>query len=334
VLGIYPLGVYDNFFELGGDSIKAVRLFGEIEQTFGQNLPLVTLFQTATIEGLASIIGREEESASWSSLVPIQPNGSKLPLFCLHGAGGNVLVFRDLARHLGEEQPFYGLQSRGLNGQEFPLTTVEDMARCYLEEIKTVQPTGSYLLAGYCLGSKVALEMAQLLRAEGEEVALLALLEPDPIRFSTQMSRLASERSYRDRFKDLHYRLVTMGIVYLLKQQFLKVMSKLYQSLGLSLPQSVQIIKVEEINVQASRKYVAPQTYPGKVSIFLTSEQTAKFAASQQSWTEIISGELEIHEVPGRHEDTLPDSFLKEPYVKVLAEKLKEKVRLVPSRSF
>jgi acyl-CoA synthetase (AMP-forming)/AMP-acid ligase II/thioesterase domain-containing protein/acyl carrier protein/NADP-dependent 3-hydroxy acid dehydrogenase YdfG len=334
VLNVPSIGIHDNFFELGGDSIKAVRLFGEIEQTFGQNLPLVTLFQTATIEGLASIIGREEESASWSSLVPIQPNGSKLPLFCLHGAGGNVLVFRDLARHLGEEQPFYGLQSRGLNGQEFPLTTVEDMARCYLEEIKTVQPTGSYLLAGYCLGSKVALEMAQLLRAEGEEVALLALLEPDPIRFSTQMSRLASERSYRDRFKDLHYRLVTMGIVYLLKQQFLKVMSKLYQSLGLSLPQSVQIIKVEEINVQASRKYVAPQTYPGKVSIFLTSEQTAKFAASQQSWTEIISGELEIHEVPGRHEDTLPDSFLKEPYVKVLAEKLKEKVRLVPSRSF
>ncbi len=324
VLNIQPIDIKDNFFALGGHSMLAVRLFAEIEATFGKKLPLATLFQASTIEQLASLLRQKEWSASWASLVPIQPSGSKPPLFCVHGAGGNVLVFRDLARHLGEDRPFYGLQSRGLNGQESPLTTVEEMARCYLEEIKTIQPTGPYLLAGYCLGSKVALEMAQLLRAEGEEVALLALFEPGPIRFSTEMSRLASKRTYRDRFQDLYYRLATFGVVFLLKQQSLKILAKLYQSLGLSLPEPVQIIKVEEANVRASRTYLAQNTYPGRVIMFLTSEQTAKFAGSQQGWTEIVTGKLEIDDVPGKHEDTLPDSFLKEPYVKVLAKKLRD----------
>ncbi len=324
VLNIQPIDIRDNFFALGGHSMLAVRLFAEIEATFGKKFPLATLFQASTIEQLASLLRQKEWSASWASLVPIQPSGSKTPLFCVHGAGGNVLVFRDLARHLGEDRPFYGLQSRGLNGQESPLTTVEEMARCYLEEIKTIQPTGPYLLAGYCLGSKVALEMAQLLRAEGEEVALLALLEPGPIRFSTEMSRLASKRTYRDRFQDLYYRLATFGVVFLLKQQSLKVVAKLYQSLGLSLPEPLQIIKVEEANVRASRTYLAQNTYPGRVIMFLTSEQTAKFAGSQQGWTEIVTGKLEIDDVPGKHEDTLPDSFLKEPYVKVLAKKLRD----------
>src|SRR5207344_3097549 len=110
-------------------------------------------------------------------LVPIHPQGSKARFFCVHGAGGNVLLYRDLARHLGEDHPFYGLQSQGLDGKASPLTTVEAMAEKYLREIRQFQPEGPYCLGGYCLGGTIAYEMAQLLRRDGQEVALVALLD-------------------------------------------------------------------------------------------------------------------------------------------------------------
>ncbi|NEQ07057.1 MAG: acyltransferase domain-containing protein, partial [Moorea sp. SIO4E2] len=185
VLGIKSISVTDNFYDLGGDSLLAVRLFAEIEKVFQKKLPLASLLMAPTVAQLVNQLRQDQGAAPWSSVVPIQPNGSKPPLFCIHGAGGNILSFRDLARCLGSEQPFYGLQSLGLDGKQTPLTTVEDMARCYLNEIRTIQPKGPYFLSGYCFGGKIALEIAQLLRLDGETVALLALLEPSPVEFST-----------------------------------------------------------------------------------------------------------------------------------------------------
>ncbi|NEO89615.1 MAG: acyltransferase domain-containing protein, partial [Moorea sp. SIO3G5] len=127
VLGIKSISVTDNFYDLGGDSLLAVRLFAEIEKVFHKKLPLASLLMAPTVAQLVNQLRQDQGSAPWSSVVPIQPNGSKPPLFCIHGAGGNVLSFRDLARYLGSEQPFYGLQSLGLDGKQTPLTTVEDM---------------------------------------------------------------------------------------------------------------------------------------------------------------------------------------------------------------
>ena len=152
LLGIDEVRVHDSFFDLGGNSLIALILFAQIERGFGKKLPLATLYEAPTVGQLADILREEEWSASWSSLVPIQSNGSKPPFFLVHGAGGNVLIYRDLARYLGSDQPVYGLQSQGLDGEQPFQTRIEDMACHYLKEVKAIQPQGPYLFGGYCMG--------------------------------------------------------------------------------------------------------------------------------------------------------------------------------------
>lgn len=177
VLGIPQVGIHDNFFELGGSSVLAAQLFTQINDAIGQNLPLATLFQAPTVEKLANILSQDEWVAPWSSLVAIQPNGSKPPFFCIHGAGGNVLMYRKLAQYLGSDQPVYGLQAKGMDGMQDMLTQVEDMAAHYIDEIRALQPEGPYFLGGLSFGGIASLEIAQRLQSQGQEVALLALID-------------------------------------------------------------------------------------------------------------------------------------------------------------
>jgi thioesterase domain-containing protein len=116
--------------------------------------------------------------------VPIQPHGSAPPLFCVPGNGGNVMYFHDLARHMGNHQPFYGLQAVGLDGKTKPHDRVEEMADFFVREIKKVQRTGPYLLAGHSFGSWIAFEMGQQLQKQGHEVAQLYVLDtPAPVTY-------------------------------------------------------------------------------------------------------------------------------------------------------
>ena len=177
LLGIDSVAPDQNYFDLGGDSSLAVHLFAQIERVFNVKLPLATLFEAPTIEELARILRREARSSGWSPLVAIQAAGSRPPFFCVHGAGGNVLIYRDLARRLGSDQPFYGLQAPGLDGSCPPLARVEDMAALYAKEIRRVQPSGPYFLGGYCLGGTIAFEIARQIQAQGERVALLAMFD-------------------------------------------------------------------------------------------------------------------------------------------------------------
>ncbi len=184
LLNVHPIGIQDNFFELGGHSLLAVRLMAQIERQFQKRLQLASLFQGATIEQQARLLHQHREEA-WSALVPIQPKGSQPPFFGLAGAGGHVLYFYELARHLGSDQPCYGLQPRGLDGDSSPHQTVEEIATYYIETMRTVQPQGPYRIGGHSFGGWVAYEMAQQLRKQGEEVALLAILDtpaPRPVK--------------------------------------------------------------------------------------------------------------------------------------------------------
>lgn len=179
VLGVHMVGIYDSFFEVGGHSLAGVHLMARIEQRFGQRLPLAALFESPTVEGLAARLDRVDISG-WSPLVPIQPRGTKIPFFCAPGVGGNVLYLYQLARHLGPDQPFYGLQAKGLDGLTPPHTSIESMAADYIELVRAVQPEGPYLLGGHSFGGRVVFEMAQQLVAAGHEVPFVALFDCSP----------------------------------------------------------------------------------------------------------------------------------------------------------
>jgi len=180
LLGKQQIGVHDNFFELGGHSLQAARLAVEIERLVGQKLPISALFQSPTIATLARRLSDEQWAPAWSSLVPLQPTGSKPPLFVVHGWGGDAYGFLGLAKHLAPEQPVYGVQAVGLDGSVPRHTTVEEMAAHYVEEIRSFQAEGPYHLCGYSLGGLITYEIAQQLRRQGQRVAVLILLDSAP----------------------------------------------------------------------------------------------------------------------------------------------------------
>ncbi|HEY6321688.1 MAG TPA: amino acid adenylation domain-containing protein, partial [Thermoanaerobaculia bacterium] len=186
VLGRHDVGREDSFFDLGGHSLAAVRLMARIRERFGRELPLAALYRAATIERLAVLLRAGSAPAVRSALVELTPAaggaGSRgaRPLFCVHPAGGNVLCYAELARALGPDQPLYGLQ---LPDPAPPGSgpTVETLAARYLEELPAVAPAGPYALSGWSLGGAIAYEMARQLRAAGEAVELLALIDPSPL---------------------------------------------------------------------------------------------------------------------------------------------------------
>jgi thioesterase domain-containing protein/acyl carrier protein len=175
VLEIPKIGIHDNFFDRGGHSLKAAHLFFLLEQVYGRRLPLATLFQAPTIAELASVLSQDHWTPPWQSLVAIQPSGTAVPIFMVPGVGGNVLVFAQLAKLLGPNQPSYGLQARGLDGKEAPFTSVPEMASHYVTQIRRFRPNGPYTVLGSCTGGLIAYEMAQQLVGQGQAVTLVVM---------------------------------------------------------------------------------------------------------------------------------------------------------------
>lgn len=182
VLGVNPIGVHDRFFDLGGHSLLAVRLLAKIETTFGRKLPVSAVFQQPTIAQLADVLRSQEsgQNRPASSVVEIQPLGSRPPIYMVHGVGGGMFWgYANLSRHLGPEQPVHAFKSRGLD--DLPeWSSIPEMARSYIADLKGFQPEGPYILGGYCFGGNVAYEMACQLREQGDEVALLVLISCSP----------------------------------------------------------------------------------------------------------------------------------------------------------
>jgi amino acid adenylation domain-containing protein len=177
ILNIESIRIDDHFFEMGGDSLMAVKLVSAIYAQLGYNFPVVTIFAKPTIRTLAQFIRHELNNESWNSLVAVQPEGNKQPIFCIHPVTGEVDYVYKLAAYFDNDQPIYGLQAVGLNGQDAPLETIEEMAAHYIKLIVAKYPEGPYHLAGYSVGGVIAYEMAVQLKKEGKEVGLLALFD-------------------------------------------------------------------------------------------------------------------------------------------------------------
>ena len=233
VLGIESISIKDNYFELGGNSLLAVKVFAQIEEKLGKVLPLSLLIKAPTIEKLAKFIRKSEISEEWSPLVQIQSGKETKPkLFCVHGGGFNILVYRDLALLMGEDYPVYALQARGLSGESDRswLNEVEDIAKDYIREIQKVQPEGPYLLSGLSKGGITALEIAQQLKAQGHEVALLAMYDtnsPQGIELLPLVPRFFSAFYYLVRYSSIRWlsKKVKSSIIFkLVEKRFGKIL--------------------------------------------------------------------------------------------------------------
>ncbi|MGA8150806.1 MAG: amino acid adenylation domain-containing protein [Terriglobales bacterium] len=303
VLGRKPIGVRDDFFEMGGHSLLAARLMHRIGGALGKTLPLAMLFEAPTIEQLAKVLSQDGWSRHWSSLVPIQPAGSELPFFCVHGIGGNVLGFRQLAGKMSPDYPFYGLQSHGLDGQHPCHTSIEAMASHYLGEIRTVQPQGPYFFGGFSFGGLVAYEMAQQLLARGEPVGLLVLFDTYPgnsTQTGTSLIRQLFQPSRQHWFHDLPK----------------AVGKKIRRSVrSLRVPQLLK--DVRDSNRSAAANYVL-RPYRGKATLVRATEKVRGSVDPHAAWNGLV-GKLEIVEIASDHYD-----ILLEPQVSHLAERLKE----------
>jgi amino acid adenylation domain-containing protein len=176
--GVEGIGIDDNFFDLGGHSLLAARLFASLDKEFGWSLPLSVLIAAPTVRTLGNYFRSTTRPKSISPLILFSQAGVLPAIFAVPGVYGNVVGLADLCRSMGVDHPFYGLQSIGLDGCERPLTQIEDMARRFISEIRTVQSRGPYLLLGACFGAKVTCEIAHQLLETGEEIAMLALLDP------------------------------------------------------------------------------------------------------------------------------------------------------------
>ncbi len=339
-LNLERVGIFDSFFELGGHSLLATQLVSQVEAAFQQSLSLAEFFQAHTIAAQAKLLERIKQDAEqpprWSSLVPMQAvseheqtrheqtdTESPLPaLFCVHGGGGSVLMYQALARHLSDCFRLYGLQSSYLNNPEKLLTTVEEMAELYLDELRSVQSEGPYLIGGYCGGAPIALEMAQRLRAAGETVALLALF--DPVSIQTEhapIRRFAMGESVRS----LLSRLNQHGLKFVVQDHWLKVNAWVYQRRQRPLTLEMRSVKVQAANVRAMRAYVAQASYGGPVAIYIPKEGINPKGSMSEGWATLLTGDVSVHRVAGKHhfDESTEGSFFHEPAVRTLADRLK-----------
>ncbi|OLC28222.1 MAG: hypothetical protein AUH28_19260 [Acidobacteria bacterium 13_1_40CM_56_16] len=338
VLRVKRLGLRDNFFELGGHSFAAVRVLTEVRKLTGKTLPLATLFQASTVESVAELLRREGWTPSWASLVPIQPVGQRPPLFLVHGAEGNVLLYRRLTQYLEPDQPVYGLQSKGLNGDGPLNATVEDMASQYIKEIITVQPHGLYFLGGYCLGGTIAFEMAQQLSAMGETVGLVLMLDT----YNEAVSNSFFMDSTVHLLQDLWFHAANLvSIPWEDGKKFLreKVDTELerlrikllagYHALAGALRRktrnSYPYLAVSKANDKALDRYV-PRPYGGRVTVIREKGHFLGHSSPTMGWDKIVPEGLEIRELPLR-----PKGLLVEPFCRLLAKTVTSCLQDVPN---
>ena len=324
-LKVETIAVDDDFFELGGDSLMAASLFYEIEHLTGTRLPLATILERPTVRGVAFAIEREKFLGTQSCIVKIKPSGSKAPFFCVHGLGGNVITYRSLAPYLSVERPLYGIQARGVDGLQAPLRSVEEMAACYIEEIKRIQPVGPYYLGGYSFGGWIAVEIGHQLTTLGERLGFLALFDSHKTFDSREAMRdqnvlvLTSKRlvyQIRQFLGSAHkIRYVQARARTALRRVRTRLdMVKLYETRrAAELPDSIAAL--HSANWIALRNYVPNKVY-GRVSLFVTSERSPFFRTANEEWGD-LADYLDVHQIPGTH-----NTIFSEPHVRVLASKL------------
>jgi FkbH-like protein len=332
VLQVPSVGIHDDFFELGGDSLRAVELLVRILDSYDDSsdapeMTLSTLLESPTVASFAAILGQRREVRC---LVPLRETGSRPPFFCVPGGGGNVLSFRTLAMNLPEDQPFWALQAPGLDGSA-TVDNASEVAALYLDEVRTVQPRGPYFLGGGSYGGVIAFEMAQQLIAQGEQVALLALLDTYNLaygkmiprtkaiychaRFFAQRAAAATWRLARTPAKQWPKHVRQLGrtsaklaggmlrmVVSPPKNQSQPKPAGPVRDLKAEPNRAIEVLeRVRDANMRAVERYT-PKPFPGKITLFRASIRMSEpYQDKYLGWKPVAAGGIEMEIVPGHH---------------------------------
>jgi len=326
VLGIRPVGIKYNFFDLGGHSLRVAKLIRRIEQAFGKKLSMAAVFQAPTIEQQAVMLRNNTAMPRSSVVVPIQPAGSRPPLFFFGFNAGPL--FLPLARRLGPEQPLLCVDPTTLNASQLPAPyKMEDIAVCLLKEIRKVQPEGPYCLGGMCVGGLVAYETARQLVLLGEKVALLALIEPQ-----APIDSRGTSNGYRSDWlkRRLRFHLANLqGIEFKEARLYILGRARTFfhylREFGRDTFYDVQSRMNENRppNVLDAARLAAMsysgRPFNGPVTLFQAANRTSEDERHRQRWEE-LAATLDVHEIPGY--SSWVERFFLEPHVDILAQKL------------
>jgi amino acid adenylation domain-containing protein len=340
VLQVQPVGIRDSFFDLGGHSLSAVKLISRIQQELGQSPSLSDLFKAPSVELAAKLLQEKGPTVKNTPLVtfnaPKEKNKEKPSFFCVHAIGGSVICYRELALCLGDQQPFYGLESMGLSGRESHYT-IEEMAVFYIRALKSVQPHGPYYLGGWSFGGMIAFEMACQLKRQGNQMALLALLDAWPpaskevfypgwetgelLSFTQQLEIMFG--------LELKLNIDRETAKALSPDQLVRHIREKTENTGQFSNQGIpdqfhRYLTVFKTHCQAASTFT-PQSYPGKVVLFRAVEGAGE---PGMDWKHLAGDGVEIHEIPGDH-----FSILQTPHVQTLTRVLRPYLETSPGSS-
>jgi thioesterase domain-containing protein len=327
LLKVSPIGINDNFFNVGGHSLLALRLMAEVQQRLQRTLPLAVLFERGTIKELAKLL-REQITSPESSLVAIQPQGERTPVFFVHVGSGNVLCYLDLARYVGLDQPFYAIQDPSLLGTVPPFESLDGMAAHYVECIRAAQPSGPYLIGGWSFGGLVAFEMARQLTAAGAEVALLAILDSGTPEMEREFERRSDDAALLAILAhEMYLPVVATELRQLEPEQRLHFVADYMNRAGLIFDDAPEVVRrqleIFKYRNRATLNY-DPGPYAGGISLFVAGDRQPDEEEAEalpdliEGWRKLALGGLDVFSVPGAHHE-----IGREPNVQVLAGHLR-----------
>jgi thioesterase domain-containing protein len=322
MLAVEDIAVDTNVFSLGVSSLSILRLVTRMNSLYSMGFGLASLISAPTIKLVAELVRRRYAPNTATSLVPIQPVGTRPPLYIVHGAGGNVVNFYGLTTRIGPDQPVYGVQAQALEANQRALLHIDDMAAHYLKEIRRIQPKGPYHFLGYSFGGIVVLEMAHQLLNAGETVGLLGMLDTRAKDYTPEMPNEDKSEKLQKQGRLMGFFRSNKGhgsgkawaefFLKDLKERRVRYVTTIAAKMFSTLPAFLK--NTHEINAVAARNY-NPKPFPGKLTLFRASKQTNANIPSDNGWSSIFEEGIEIHEIPGDHWQVLS-----EPGIDVLAK--------------
>ncbi|MFT4059534.1 MAG: amino acid adenylation domain-containing protein [Legionella sp.] len=212
VLNKDTLSIDDDFFEHGGHSLLAMHIMAGIQECFAIKLTIRALFENPTIRSLSKevehLLNKNTDSKRTNLLIqtsiPLKKSGYKTPLFLVHPVGGSVFWYTSIGKYFDKDRPLYGIQDPALESQSFLFEHLEDMASCYIENIKSIQSHGPYFIGGASFGATVAVEIAHQLHHRGDEVAAILSLDG----WAEYPALQSSEGSFKEMMNEQNTRLL------------------------------------------------------------------------------------------------------------------------------